>query len=455
MTYQNLFQTFGLRENPFRVAPDPRYLFLGSRYEATLSELMLGVESRSGLLVLTGEPGTGKTMLLRHFLQSLQQRRYSSSYIFHSSLNAAGLFEFIARDFGLRVESSRKSELVAVLEKWLLVRQAEGDSPVVVIDEAQALSVRTLSELCLLLNLENTGGKLIQLLLAGQPELDEKLRLPALRQLRRRVAVRSRLPALSLEETAEYVAARLKSAGGVNAQIFPAESLEALYAYVQGVPRITNLLCEKAMVAAYAEKSRVVSPVHIRQAASEFDFSYEPRGPLAQEISLQCSSVLPLHTQAPPEAQSAAVPAPEPHVVETVIGLPAVPAEGRAKPNVTILTPKPPIEEPVPAQAVSASAEASVAPAVTGQLKSRTSFRRYWHDVAQSFVRDWGNLLGSFRTRSAPDARSAPDGKVLFMKKYDFRRDLVGPVSRWLSKPVTLRGRDRTGSDGRAGRGTF
>ena len=244
MTYQNLFQTFGLRENPFRVAPDPRYLFLGSRYEATLSELMLGVQSRSGLLVLTGEPGTGKTMLLRHFLQCLQQRRYSSSYIFHSSLNAAGLFEFIARDFGLRVESSRKSELVAVLEKWLLVRQAEGDSPVVVIDEAQALSVRTLSELCLLLNLENTGGKLIQLLLAGQPELDEKLRLPALRQLRRRVAVRSRLPALSLEETAEYVAARLKSAGGVNAQIFPAESLEALYSYVQGVPRITNLLCE-------------------------------------------------------------------------------------------------------------------------------------------------------------------------------------------------------------------
>jgi type II secretory pathway predicted ATPase ExeA len=449
MAYQNLFQTFGLRENPFRVAPDPRYLYLGRTYESTLSELMQGVQSHSGLLVLTGDPGTGKTMLLRHFLQSLHQKKYSNSYIFHSSLNTAGLFEFIARDFGLRVESSRKSDLVATLEKWLLVRQAEGDSPVVVIDEAQALSVRTLSGLCLLLNLENEGGKLIQLLLAGQPELDEKLRQPELRQLRQRVTVRCRLPLLSLEETAEYVAARLRSAGGVNTHIFPAESLEALYSYVQGVPRITNLLCEKAMVAAYAEKSPAVSPAHIRRAASEFDFAYEPVSAPAQEIRLQYSSVLPLDPrEIPSETQTETAPPPEPRqVVESLTALPAVPTEGRAKPSVTVLTPKLPMQEPAPQPAP--HDERSVAARTMPQPDRLTSFSRYWRDVAQSFVRDWKHFLSSFQTRAAPD------GKVLFMKKYDFRRDLVAPVSRWLNKPVTLRGRDRTASDGRAGRGSF
>ena len=447
--YQNLFQTFGLKENPFRIAPDPRFLFLGHVYEATLSELMLGVESHSGLLVLTGEPGTGKTMLVRHFLQRLNQKKFSSSYIFHASLNAAGIFELIAQDFDLRVESHRKSDLLGSLERWLQVRQAEGDSPVVVIDEAQALSVRALNELGLLLNLENSEGKLLQLLLAGQPELDEKLRQPGLRQLRHRVSVRCRLPLLSLEETCEYIAARLRSAGGSNAQIFPVESLEALYSYAQGVPRVTNLLCEKALIAAYAEKGLVVSPGNVRQAAAEFDFALEPRATAVAQIPLQTSAVLPLHAQEP-AAEPAASPrvADEPQrVVESGVDLPIAPVETRSKPNVTVLTPKPPMQEPGPPDR--AAVEHPVARKTAWQRRRENSFRRYWREVAQSFVRDWRHFLGAFQTRAAPD------GKVLFMKKYDFRRDLVAPVSRWLNKPVTLKGTRGGESDRRAGRGTF
>jgi len=528
--YQNLFQTFGLKENPFRIAPDPRFLFLGHVYEATLSELMLGVESHSGLLVLTGEPGTGKTMLVRHFLQRLNQKKFSSSYIFHASLNAAGIFELIAQDFDLRVESHRKSDLLGSLERWLQVRQAEGDSPVVVIDEAQALSVRALNELGLLLNLENSEGKLLQLLLAGQPELDEKLRQPGLRQLRHRVSVRCRLPLLSLEETCEYIAARLRSAGGSNAQIFPVESLEALYSYAQGVPRVTNLLCEKALIAAYAEKGLVVSPGNVRQAAAEFDFALEPRATAVAQIPLQTSAVLPLHAQelpAEPET-SPTVPDEPRQVVESVVDLPIAPVEARSKPNVTVLTPKPAMQEPappepalelratavpeisletsavVPLHAQEPAAEPAASPRVADepqrvvesgvdlpiapvetrskpnvtvltpkppmqepgppdrapvehpvarktawQRRRENSFRRYWREVAQSFVRDWRHFLGAFQTRAAPD------GKVLFMKKYDFRRDLVAPVSRWLNKPVTLKGTRGGESDRRAGRGTF
>ena len=447
--YQNLFQTFGLRENPFRVASDPRFLFLGRAYEATLSELMHGVESHSGLMVLTGDPGTGKTMLLRHFLQCLNQKKFSNSYIFHSSLNAAGIFEFIALDFGLRVESHRKQDLLAMLERWLQVRQAEGDSPVVVIDEAQALSVRALSELCLLLNLENAGGKLLQLLLAGQPELDDKLRQPELRQLRRRISVRCRLPLLSLEETCEYIGARLRGAGGSNMQVFPAESLEALYSFAQGVPRVTNLLCEKALIAAYAEKSVVVSPGNVRQAAAECEFACEPRATAVPEISLQCSAEIPLHTEeTPPDVQTPPVVQDEPRtVVESVVDLPSVPVEVRPKPSVTVLTPKPATQEPAPPDPV--AVEHPVVTKKVRQPKRENSFRRYWREVERSFIQDWRHFLGAFQTRAAPD------GKVLFMKKYDFRRDLVAPVSRWLNKPVTLKGMRGSGDGRRAGRGSF
>ena len=274
--YEHMFRSFGLKENPFHVSPDPRFLFSGPSYEAALAELMFGIEAHRGLLVLTGEAGTGKTTLMRHFLQWLKSRQFSSSYIFHSHLDPAELFEFILRDFDVPVESTKKSDLLATLHRWLHARQAEGGSPVIVIDEAQALSLRTLSELNLLLNLENIRGKLVQIVLAGQSELEEKLRRPESRALRQRIMVRCRLPLLSLEETQEYIASRLRGAGGSGAQTFPAETVETIYSYARGIPRVVNLLCEQALIGAYADRSTTVSPGNVRRVAAEFDLVGEP-----------------------------------------------------------------------------------------------------------------------------------------------------------------------------------
>ncbi len=274
--YEHMFRSFGLRENPFPVSPDPRFLFSGPSYETALAELMFGIEAHRGLLVLTGEAGTGKTTLMRHFLQWLKDRHFSSSYIFHTHLDPADLFEFILRDFGVQMESTKKSDLLATLHRWLHTRQAEGDSPVIIIDEAQALSLRTLSELNLLLNLENIRGKLVQIVLAGQPELEEKLRRPELRALRQRIMVRCRLPLLSLEETQEYIASRLLGAGGSGAQTFPAETVQTIYSYARGIPRLVNLLCEQALIGAYADRSTIVSSANVRRVAAEFDLVGEP-----------------------------------------------------------------------------------------------------------------------------------------------------------------------------------
>ncbi|HEY1484415.1 MAG TPA: AAA family ATPase, partial [Candidatus Acidoferrum sp.] len=291
--FEHLFNHFGLRENPFHVSPDPRFYFSTSAHDAALAELVFGAETRQGLIVLTGEAGTGKTTVLNHFLNYLQEKRQSSSYVFHSQLKPAELFEFILRDFGVPCDTRNKGDLLNALHQWLIARHTMGDSPVLIIDEAQAISVRTLDQLRLLLNLETPGSKLLTIVLAGQPELEEKLRRPELRQLHQRVMFRCSLLPLSLEETARYVKSRLVSGGATAADAFSQESLEAMYVYARGLPRIVNLLCEHSLIAGYAAQVRVITPDIVRRVATDFDLTSQPAGLEERELNPRFGRLVP------------------------------------------------------------------------------------------------------------------------------------------------------------------
>ena len=218
--YEHVFQYFGLRENPFGVSPDPRFYVSTPAHDRAFAKLVSGVEAAQNFTVLTGDAGTGKTILLNHFLDWLRTRRRSSAYVFHPRLKPVELFDCILRDFGVPHQSLDKAQLLETLSRWLTGRQAMGDKPVVVIDEAQAISVRTLDQLRWLLNLAASGKKLLQIVLVGQSELGDKLSRLELRNLRRRVTCQCSLEPFSVEETAHYVRARLTGAGAPNLEDF-------------------------------------------------------------------------------------------------------------------------------------------------------------------------------------------------------------------------------------------
>ena len=285
--YEQFFNFLGLREDPFHVSPDPRYFYTTPSHEAALAELLYGIETRKGFLVLTGEAGTGKTSLLKQIVDWLKGRKRSTAYIFHTHVEPIGLLKFILSDFGAPCQSRSKSELVNALHTWLLQRHAAGDLPVLILDEAQALPLQTLDELRLLLNLETPRGKLLQIVLSGQPELEEKLRLPELRQLRQRIVFHSRLGLLTQKETAGYISRRLAVAGCPDSLLFPDEVVHDIYSSSRGIPRVVNLLCEHALISAYAERQHVVSPEMIQRVAVDFDLVEKPLAVPESELQAQ------------------------------------------------------------------------------------------------------------------------------------------------------------------------
>ena len=261
---------FGLSESPFNVNPDPRYLFLTKQTQEALAGLTFGIENRKGFILLTGEVGTGKTTLLNRLLDWLHGRRVSTAFIFNSQLDVSHLFDFIMADFEIPCESREKSQVLLRLNHWLLERYRAGETAVLVVDEAQNLSLPVLEEIRLLTNLETSTEKLLQIVLTGQPELEEKLKLPQLRQLRQRITLRCRTSALSSEETFGYVAERLRIAGGNGEPIFSREAIEAVHMYSRGIPRVVNLLCEHALINAYVDHLRPVPAHLVEEVAREF-----------------------------------------------------------------------------------------------------------------------------------------------------------------------------------------
>jgi general secretion pathway protein A len=265
-------QFFGLRENPFNVNPDPRYLFLTRQTAEAWDGLKHGIQARKGLLVLTGEVGTGKTTLLNHLLDWLHQQHAPTAFLFNSHLEISHLFDFVLSDFAVKFDASLKDNALLRLHQWLWERYRAGDTPVVIVDEAQGLSDRVLEEIRMLLNLETSNEKLLQIVLAGQPELEQRLQQPELRQVKQRIALRCKTSALSRDETHQYVQARLHIAGADAPRIFASDAMDAVHFYSRGIPRVMNLLCEHALIKASAEHIQPVPARFVAEVASEFQF---------------------------------------------------------------------------------------------------------------------------------------------------------------------------------------
>lgn len=274
---------FGLKENPFNVNPDPRYLFLTKQIEEALSGLMYGIQTRKGFITLTGEVGTGKTTLVNRLLDWLHLRRTKTAFLFNSRMNTNQLFDFIMAEFDIPCDNKSKSQQLMKLNHWLLERYRAGETAVLIVDEAQNLTFPVLEEIRLLTNLETSTEKLLQIVLSGQPELEEKLKLPQLRQLRQRITLRCKTMPMTKEQTHDYIQERLRIAGADGQQaIFSPQAIDSIHYFSMGIPRVINLLCEHALINSFVEQQKIVEPKMVEDVAREFQLDeVEPLAPPA------------------------------------------------------------------------------------------------------------------------------------------------------------------------------
>ncbi|MCU1313492.1 MAG: hypothetical protein JWM54_1249 [Acidobacteriaceae bacterium] len=281
---------FQLNRDPFDLVPDPTCFVSTRSHNEALAALYYGVRWHKGFIVVIGEVGTGKTLLLRCLLRLLKDSKdFAYAYLFNSRLTPDDFLQYVAADFGLVTQGKSKAELLLEFGRFLTGRAEQGLTTVLIIDEAHQLSEETLEEVRLLSNLETTQDKLLQIVLVGQPELDEKLDCVALRQLKQRIAIRASLGALDARETREYIEQRIRIAGGGECAtaIFPLEAIAAIFYFSRGLPRLINCMSENALLAAYARQAKSVTPEIIEQVARSFRLEPAPgslRMPSVEEM---------------------------------------------------------------------------------------------------------------------------------------------------------------------------
>ena len=265
---------FDLTRKPFSITSSPSFLFLSRRHREALAHLTYGIKERVGFIEITGEVGTGKTTICRTLLNQLDEKT-KTAFIFNSNLSESQLMQTIVEDFGIKTAQRSKGALFSELNRFLLRQLTLGNNVVLIIDEAQNLSAKLLEQVRMLSNLESENEKLLQIVLVGQPELRDKLNSPSLRQLRQRIAVRYHIEALNREEVGQYIAHRLALSGGTNgkAPVFAESALEAIYQYSQGIPRLINLVCNKALLTGFVLDERNITDEIIKRSVSELEGS--------------------------------------------------------------------------------------------------------------------------------------------------------------------------------------
>ncbi len=279
---------YGLRANPFNVNPDPRYLFLTRHTEEALACLTYGIQSRKGFVLLTGEVGTGKTTLINKLLEWLRLQQVATAFVFNSRLNVPQFLDYMMADFGIPCDSEAKSQILLRLYNWLLDRYRAGETAVLIVDEAQSLGEEVLEEIRMLTNLETFTEKLLQIVLVGQPELEQKLKQPQLRQLRQRLTLRAKTYPFTFDETKAYVQQRLRVAGWDGQQIFDPEAVTAIHRYALGIPRVINLLCEHCLVSGFVDQQKIIGPAVVEVVARDFEL-----GESSPSAAVRASTVKP------------------------------------------------------------------------------------------------------------------------------------------------------------------
>jgi general secretion pathway protein A len=277
---------YGFKENPFNLSPDPSFLYRSPQHEEALANLIYGVQSRKGFIVLTGEVGTGKTTMLECLRDYLETAGVEFAFVFNSRINTDQFFEMIAYDLDLRCQRNSKTEVLFALNQLLIQQANEGRTSVLIVDEAHNLEWDVLEEIRLLGNLENPRiGKLLQIILSGQPELDRKLDAPNLRQLKQRIVLRCNLQPLTLKETIEYIHARLEHAGMPKEEqtVFSEALLAEVHVRSQGIPRLINAICDNLLLTAFALEQKVCTVEMLDEVAKDMRLEWpgkraRPRG---------------------------------------------------------------------------------------------------------------------------------------------------------------------------------
>jgi len=268
---------FGFTESPFNLSPDPAFFFRSEQHEEALANLVYGVQARKGFIVLAGEVGTGKTTMLECLRDYLESQYIEFAFLFNSRVNTDQFFEMIAYDLNLPCARTSKTEVLFALNQ-LLVEQAQlGRTVVLIVDEAHNLEWDVLEEIRLLGNLENRNGKLLQIILAGQPELDRKLDAPNLRQLKQRIVLRTNLRAFTLRDAVEYMQSRLEKAGMPNQTVFSEELMAEIHLRAQGTPRLINAICDNLLLMAFAEAERVCTKKMLDEISQDLRLEWPGR----------------------------------------------------------------------------------------------------------------------------------------------------------------------------------
>jgi general secretion pathway protein A len=270
---------FGFNQNPFNMSPDPSFLFRSPQHEEALANLIYGVQSRKGFVALTGEVGTGKTTMLECLRDFLNAQQVAFASLFNSRLTVEQFFELLAYDLDLRCDRRSKTEVLLSLNHLLLERAGAGRTTVLIVDEAHNLEWDVLEEIRLLGNLENRRGKMLQIILAGQQELDRKLEAPEFRQLKQRIALRCTLKGFSLQETIAYVNSRMAKAGVKDQTFIPPDILEEVHYRSQGIPRLINAICDNLLLTAFAMETRIATREMLDEVTADMRLEYPGERP--------------------------------------------------------------------------------------------------------------------------------------------------------------------------------